>query len=88
MKFSTASVTIREMFSPVSRDSTWISSPEAGSVADRPALLASQDDTATTPARITNSQNGSGSLLPTFSIQPRKPDMPSCWLESWLGSSC
>ena len=32
---------------------------------------------ATNPARITNNQNGFGSLLPTFSITPRKPPADS-----------
>ena len=73
MKFSTASVTMREMFSVVSRDWTSMVSPVPGSTADMPALWPIQEVTATTLARMANSQNGSGSLLPIFSMMPRKP---------------
>ena len=68
---------MREIFSAVSRLSTWISSPDDGSIALNPALLATQEETATTAERITKSQNGSGSLLPIFSIQPRNPPVAS-----------
>ena len=73
VKFSTASVTMREIFSVVSSDCTSMVSPVLGSSAVMPMRCPSQEVTATIAARMTKSQNGSGSLLPIFSTVPRKP---------------
>lgn len=75
-KFFTASVTIRERLSVVNRDSTAMVLPLPGSVAVMPIRLPIHDSATTTPERMTKSQNGLGSLLPTFSMTPRKPPPP------------
>ncbi|WJZ08258.1 hypothetical protein CGLAUT_08895 [Corynebacterium glaucum] len=80
MKFCTASVTILEMYSPVRRFSTWTVSPLPGLVACIPMRLPIQEEATVMMPRMTKSQNGSGSLLPTFSIQPSTP----LWVPSFF----
>ena len=77
MKFSTASLTIICRPSVESRDLTATASPVAGSSALMPTFAPIHEVTATIPPMITNSQNGSGSLLPIFSTTPRKPEVVS-----------
>ena len=72
-KLSTASVTIFCRYSEVRRFCTSMTSPLAGSFADIPAFEPSHDDTMTTPARMTKSQNGLGTALPARSNPARKP---------------
>ena len=73
VKFSTASVTMREIFSVVRRDSTSMVSPDLGSSALMPIKWPIHEVMATMIARMTKSQKGSGSLLPIFSTVPKKP---------------
>lgn len=67
-KLSTAPSTAMVRPSLLSRLSTVMVSCVPGCTALTPAAASTALRTATTPARIQNSQNGSGSLLPTFSI--------------------
>ena len=87
VKLVTVSVTILEMLSWVRRLSTSTGSPLAGSVALMPIVEPIQLETATTPARMTNSQKGSGSLLPSFSTQLRNPPDPELDSELELASA-
>lgn len=72
-KLSTASVTIFCRYSEVMRFWTSMTSPVPGSSADMSAMAPSHDDTTTTPARITKSQNGLGRALPARSSVARNP---------------
>lgn len=73
VKFFTASVIIRCSPSAVRRLSTRMVSPVSGWIAVMPRREPTQLVRATTPARMTKSQNGSGSLLPIVSMAPRNP---------------
>ena len=68
-KLMTASETIWRKPSGESRLVTWMVSSVAGLTALNPMVPRTQLSTSTTPARMKNNQNGSGSLLPTHSIQ-------------------
>lgn len=70
-KLMTASETICRRPSGESRLVTWMVSSVAGFTALMPMVPRIQLSASTTPAKMKNNQNGSGSLLPTHSIQLR-----------------
>jgi hypothetical protein len=73
-KFSTASSTMSARPSLLSRLRTVMISSVPGLAAPKPVAASTADSPTSSSARIQKSQNGWGSLLPTFSItaKPRK----------------